>query len=229
MKPEDLETVGRIVAAQSQGLDQDEIRQAVRIRFWEKPPSCLRAAWTMARNVRNDIWRTEKRHRHADLDGLRNIEAEHGVNDDPEAAKRRVANLIITRDAKAVRFLFWYQKQHNQTPTIRAQASLYRKRLRWLSRCKPREDLGRAHREQTHCKRGHKYTPDNITWTGPERRWRKCKQCARDGWHRHRRENMASGRTSRTRPSPEGDSTRCLSQQAPDTKSHYSERRLTWV
>jgi hypothetical protein len=38
--------------------------------------------------------------------------------------------------------------------------------------------------EATHCPSGHEYTPDNITWDGPDKSWRKCKECGRDRAHR---------------------------------------------
>jgi hypothetical protein len=33
--------------------------------------------------------------------------------------------------------------------------------------------------EATQCPSGHKYTPDNISWDGPDKSRRKCKACMR--------------------------------------------------
>lgn len=33
--------------------------------------------------------------------------------------------------------------------------------------------------EATHCPQGHEYTPENISWDGPDKTWRKCKTCMR--------------------------------------------------
>lgn len=34
--------------------------------------------------------------------------------------------------------------------------------------------------QATHCPKGHEYTPDNITWDGPDKAWRKCRTCNAD-------------------------------------------------
>jgi len=33
--------------------------------------------------------------------------------------------------------------------------------------------------EATHCPADHEYTPENISWDGPDKSWRKCKTCMR--------------------------------------------------
>ena len=33
--------------------------------------------------------------------------------------------------------------------------------------------------EATHCPSNHEYTPENISWDGPDKSWRKCKTCMR--------------------------------------------------
>lgn len=32
---------------------------------------------------------------------------------------------------------------------------------------------------KTHCPQGHEYTPENTCMHGPQRRWRRCRTCAR--------------------------------------------------
>lgn len=33
--------------------------------------------------------------------------------------------------------------------------------------------------QATHCPKGHPYNEENISWDGPDRKWRKCKACMR--------------------------------------------------
>lgn len=38
---------------------------------------------------------------------------------------------------------------------------------------------GKKNSRKTHCSRGHEYTPENISWCGPSKKWRGCKECRR--------------------------------------------------
>lgn len=48
--------------------------------------------------------------------------------------------------------------------------------------------------QATHCPQGHEYTPDNISWDGPTKTWRKCKACARVRAHAWYHEGPKEGR-----------------------------------
>jgi len=46
--------------------------------------------------------------------------------------------------------------------------------------------------EATHCPKNHEYTPENIVWDGPDKSWRKCRECGRiraSRWYHYGPEN----------------------------------------
>lgn len=116
--------MGRVVAAQTNGLDKDDIEQEIRIRFWQKPPANLAAAWKMARNVRNDLWRTERRHRHGSLDGL-DVAAAHGTTDGVGEA----VDALYRQDFEKTRWLLNYYDRCRHSVGERATALRYRRKL----------------------------------------------------------------------------------------------------
>lgn len=48
-----------------------------------------------------------------------------------------------------------------------------------------------ARARQTHCVRGHEFTPENITRATPSGKGRRCKTCAREHMRRQREKNRA--------------------------------------
>lgn len=66
----DLDGVAHTVAAQSRGLDFDDVKQDVWERYLRCPPRTIGGAWVIARNVRNTLWRRERRRLHPPLDDV---------------------------------------------------------------------------------------------------------------------------------------------------------------
>src|SRR6266542_283186 len=65
----DIDQIARIVAGESPNLDFDDVYQEAMLKMLAYPPQSRAGAFRIAASARNDLWRKERRHRHADISG----------------------------------------------------------------------------------------------------------------------------------------------------------------
>lgn len=72
----------------------------------------------------------------------------------------------------------------------------------------------------THCPQGHPYSEDNLAWTGPDKRWRRCRTCLREAQHRAEAKKTAQRRAN-PKPNPNSIKTHCPAGHEYDEANTY--------
>lgn len=91
----------------------------------------------------------------------------------------------------------------------------------------PAENMRRRSIAQTHCKRGHEFTPENTYLVGKDKRRRQCRACTIVAARRHDRARRARIKAERGPLPPRPLKTHCKSGHPYDEKNTYwySDRR----
>lgn len=119
------------MAAQSKGLEFDDTRQTIWLKFVRYPPQTISAAWTMARHARNSLWRRERKRLHADVDALRAEETPRYRIDNQVEAREA----LRTMDRKKLRWLLRYieERNHLKRDVVRAYRIRTALRLKYMT------------------------------------------------------------------------------------------------
>jgi DNA-directed RNA polymerase specialized sigma24 family protein len=64
-----IDEIARMVAAESPSLDFDDVYQEAMLKMLAYPPQSRTGAFRIAVSARNSLWRKERRHLHADING----------------------------------------------------------------------------------------------------------------------------------------------------------------
>jgi hypothetical protein len=125
---EELDIIAREVAATAPGWQRWDVYQECWLRFLRYPPRTFGGAHLMSRHARNDLWRSERRHTHTDIDDVPD-EALHDGGDDPTTDTAITRTQLATVPREIVRIAIASERGAKPDPAgvcVRDRVRLHR-------------------------------------------------------------------------------------------------------